>query len=426
MWLILLLFFASPLIAADARQAQIEEKRHHAILDAYTERKIQPVPWWEAPSILGSQVHARTAMADVGITIASSFVTDMLGNPVGGKARGFAYAGSMGLSMNIDFGQMCGWRGFNLFGSTVWRTGTNLSQRKIDNQFNVAQVFGSQTVKLNELYFLQTLYHDRLAFKAGRLNAGNDFFASPFYGQYVNNAFDGNPVSIFFNTAFSSYPNATWGAYFRALPFKWLLARFGVYNANTNIQKDKYHGTNFTFKNTNGLIWITEWSALVNQGENDHGMPGNYKLGFYYQTGTVNLMRGGTTRGDPSFYFLFDQMIYRKGGPKSEIGLTPFIAMIFVPKDRNRFPFFYTTGLVYQGPFPSRPDDSVSLGMVYGKYSTDLTTGQNFEAVLEFNYWVQINPWFTIIPDIQYVIHPKGLNTKNSFVIGTQINVILW
>ncbi len=151
----------------------------------------------------------------------------MLGNPAGGEARGFAYAGSYGLSVNIDL-TPAGWKGFDLFSSAVWRTGTNLSQRKIGNQFPVAQVFGSQTVKLNELYFCQTILNGNLVFKGGRLDAGNDFLASPLYGMFVNNAFDGNPISIFFNVPFTAYPNSTWGSYLFFKPFKRISAKFAL------------------------------------------------------------------------------------------------------------------------------------------------------------------------------------------------------
>jgi porin len=430
MFYFLFLFIASFLFASDNRTAQSQREVHRQLQEYFQQEKRED--WWNSPYMTGDWNGARATLAKVGITFASSFTTDSVGNPSGGRAQGFAYAGSYGLSINIDLTK-AGWTGFELFSSAVWRTGTSLTMRKIGNQFPVQQVFGSQTVKLNELYFIQTLCRSNLAFKAGRLDPCNDFLASPLYGQFVNNGFDGNPISIFFNVPITAYPNPTWGAYLFFKPFKRLSAKFAVYNANSDINKNKYHGVNFTFKSTNGVIWITEWCVLNNQAPGDHGMPGNYKVGYFFLTGDEPKFSGGKERGDPCFYILLDQMIYRRGGADSNQGLTPFISLVFQPKNRNLIPFFFDGGLVFRGPLSSRPKDVASVGYIYGKFSPDKARvdrqagkePQNFESVIEASYWAQINPWFYIMPDLQYIIHPKGLDIPNAFVIGAQIGLNL-
>lgn len=432
-WLFLLLI--SSLCASDGRVSQNARNRHETMQQYFQQEKEKRNPnnFWDRKYMLGDLGTARQEMAAAGVTIDSSFVTDMQGNPVGGKARGFGYVGSYGLSMNVDLTHI-GAKGLNFFTSACWRTGTNLSQRKIDNQFTVSQLYGSQTVKLDCLYLLQNLFDKRLIIKAGRVNAGDDFLCNPLYWQFVNNGFDGNPVSIFFNIPFTAYPNPTWGAMVEAKPWKRLSTKFAVYNANSKINQNKYHGINFTFSSTNGVVWITEWCVLANQEKNDRGMPGNYKVGAYYLTGSEKKFSGGSEKGDPGLYFLFDQMIYRHGGPESDRGLTPFISLIFQPKNRNLMPFFANGGLVYKGIIPSRPKDTASVGFIYGKYSSDLRDAQKklgeerqtAETVLELDYWVQINQWFYIMPDLQYIIRPKGLNTPNAFVIGVQIGIDQW
>lgn len=387
---------------------------------------------------------ARLYLQEHGVTICSSFVTDSMGNPAGGQARGFAYAGSFGFSLGVDFERAAGWTGFSFYSSVVWRTGTNLSRTKINNQFPVQQVYGSQTVKLNELYLQQALWSGAVTVKGGRLDAGNDFLASPLYAEFVNNAFDGNPVALFNNFAsFTAYPNSTWGAYLAISPIDQLLLKFAVYNANSQISLNKYHGVNFTFESTNGVIWMTEWAWLLNQNPTDQGLAGNYKVGFFYQTGNATRFDDGIVHGDYCYYFLFDQMIYRPNGPGTTQGLTPFIALLFTPKNRNKFPFFCTTGLVYKGLFPGRLRDTTNLGFAYGQYSSELAAAQraarnngligpfgnqpeSYEAILEFNHWFQVNDWFTFTPDVQYVFNPKGFGTiQNAFVIGAQIGIVL-
>lgn len=415
------------LAASDARFSQKQLQLHDQMSQYYQNEPTPALDWWHRPYLSGDWNQVRPRLSNLGVTVETSFTTDIVGNPYGGKARGISYAGSYGTSVRIDLEQMVGWKGGQIFSSATWRSGTSLSSKKIGNQFPVQQVYGSQTVKLNELYLRQQLFHDTLEIKAGRLDPCNDFLASPFYGQFVNNGFDGNPISIFFNVPITAYPNATWGAYLYYAPFKRLSTKWAVYNANSYIQKNKYHGINFTFNSTNGVIWITEWCLLVNQEAKDRGMQGNYKVGFFYMTGSKAKFSGGHQSGDPCLYFLFDQMIYRRGGAGSDQGLTPFVAVVLMPQNRNLFPFFLDAGLCYKGIIPSRPDDTASFGYIYGKYSPDQVQAdpQNFETIYELNYWIQWSPWLSVVPDVQYIVHPKGRDIPNALVIGAQISVVL-
>lgn len=393
----------------------------------------------ERGSLSGTWYGARQKLEDHGIDFNSSYVVDFNGNPVGGLHRGFANAASFECDLTFDFEKFAKAKGLNFFVSFVFRSGNNLSAEKIDNQFNVAQEFGGETYKLNEAYFRERLFDDRFTLKAGRLNAGNDFLSSPLYCQYVSNAFCGNPNTINFNVPFTPYPFATWGAYTDFKPVEPLLIKFGVYNNNPNIQENKYHGVNFTFHNTVGISLFTEWVYLNNQKKGTHGLPGNYKVGYYYITGKVARFEGGFQRGNYGYYFLADQSVYKK----SEQEIITFASFLFAPENRNLFPFFLEVGATYKGLVPSRKEDSISLGIAYGLYSSDMrhvqrqarsthTIGaygnrpQTFETVLEADYWLQLNKWFALTPDIQYVINPKGYGSiPNALVFGLEISVVL-
>ena len=325
------------------------------------------------------------------------------------------------------------------FTSFVYRFGTNLSAKSIGNQFNVAEVYGGESYRLNELYFRESLFDERFVFKAGRLNPGNDFIASPLYSVFVSNAFESNPVAIAINTTFSEDPFATWGSFLKFVPYQGLVFKFALYNNNADIFDNKYHGVNFTFSSTQGVMLISEWAYLVNQSKLSHGMPGNYKIGYYYVTGRVDKFAGGSQRGNYGYYLALDQMIYRIGNAKSERGISPFAAFLFAPKDRNEFPFFVAAGVVNKGIISSRKDDSFSLGIAYGAYSSEMRKAQGLakksgllapygrnpqtaETVIELNYWLQATKWVAITPDIQYVINPRGYGTiQNALVIGLQL-----
>ncbi|MCB1106803.1 MAG: carbohydrate porin [Chlamydiia bacterium] len=444
-WVIFSFLCFSSLYSADYWFSGTAAERHRKMVETLTPQSPE-LPWWDRSYLTGNWNGGRSKLANDGVTIGTSYVSDILGNPIGGKARGFAFAGSFGLDINIDIGKHTALKGLYLYTSVVGRTGTNLSADKIGNQYPVAQVYGGQNVRLNELYLKQVLFNEWLLMKGGRLNAGNDFLQSELYYKFVNNGFDGNPISVFFNGPFTAYPNATWGFYLQFRPYKRILAKVAAYIAQDDVSENKYHGFNWSLNGSDGTQLITEWSYQVNQLKEDCGYPGNYRAGaFYYTESKGDKFLGGHYHGNWGYYFLIDQMIFRVGDPKLKRGLTPFVAVLFAPKDRNLLPFYISSGLVYKGLFPSRPNDYTNLGFIYGKYSTDMKKAQeiarrthlmpvptfgnqpqNFESVVELNHWFQINPWLIIVPDIQYVINPRGLGTiKDALVVGAQISITL-
>ncbi len=440
----LLIFVTTTIYASQRPHGNLGrfEPQHH-ILNDYHETGWLPhtTPYCERQYLFESWNGWRKLLTEKGITVTSNYVADALGNPVGGETRGFAYTGSLALNTNIDFEKMCGICGSSAYVAFGWRAGKNL-RNKIGNQFPPAQVFGNQTVWLNQIYLQQTFYNGNILIKAGRIEAGDNFLQNPLFYNFVSNAFDGNPIGIFFNVVFSAYPNPQWGTYFQVNVSPTVIAKFAIYNANPDVSDESYHGCNFKVRRSDGAQFITEWTYLHNHGKFDCGLPGMYKTGLFYYSGKFNKFSNSETCGNHGYYFMLDQMVYREGGSESDQGLTPFATLLFAPKDRNTFPFFFSSGLVYKGLFPERCKDISSLGVAYGSYSSDLRevqritqqTGiplgfgdrpQNFEMVIDINHRYYLNKWSYIQPDLQYIINPKGFgDIDNALVIGAQFEII--
>src|SRR6202007_444054 len=109
-----------------------------------------------------------------------------------------------------------------------------------------------------------------------------------------------------------------------------------------------------------------------------------------------------------SVYGMFQQMVYRDGGPASQKGLTVWGKIAIAPKSSvNTMPYFVGAGLSYQGVISGRANDIASAGGVYGRlsrYIPDTTA----ETVIEANYQITLTRWLTITPDLQYIIRPSG------------------
>jgi porin len=369
----------------------------------------------------------RDRLSNGGFTPTMTYATDLLGNPIGGMQQGFRYTGDFGVDFKFDLDRLFGLKGLLLDISGSWRSGSNLSGREIGNTFTASNIFSGETVRLYAVALEQSFFDDRFDVRVGRFGAGDDFLASPLYTNFVNAAFNGNPGSVPLNIpSFAAYPIATWGLRAKALPIEQLSIMGGVYYSDAALARISAHGVDLSIRSEAGVFVVAEVGYLRHQGKGLTGLPGNFKLGGYYDSNAYqDLSNAGQSniRGNYGVYLLVDQMVYREGGPQSKQGLTPFATVTFAPSDRNTFPIFCSTGLVYQGLIPRRDSDITAFGLAYGRFSRNLND-QDFEMVLEWTYELALAPWLTLQPDMQYIIKPGGTgDIPNAFVLGVQIGI---
>ena len=102
-------------------------------------------------------------------------------------------------------------------------------------------------------------------------------------------------------------------------------------------------------------------------------------------------------------------------------------------------PFFANGGLVYQGFFSSRPNDTAAFGVAYGAFSRQLARSQRDArsagsgGVPSSTRSRSSSPissgrgaWLQVQPDLQYIINPGGTGKiPNAFVLGFQLALTL-
>jgi len=387
-----------------------------------------PLPWSHGRLLSGDWYGWRNTLNRRGITPYATYTTALLGNPVGGQRRGFAYSGDLDVGVAVDLERLWGLPGLVLTASGSWRSGRDLSAQAIGNIFTAAQTVGGTTIRLHNLHLEQSLLDDQLSLLFGRVGMGDEFLTSPLYENFVQTAFNGNVFGIDANLlSFTSYPDASWG--FRAkaeLNERWYVMG-GVYYSDDSLSENKTHGVDFSLRSSAGVTAIGQLGYRHNQRQASTGLPGNYAIGGYYDSGAFpdfSSPRQKETSGNYALYVMLDQTVYREGD--GEQGLIPFVTASFAPEqDRNTFPYFFATGLVYQGLFPGRDSDVAALGLAYGSFSKHLRN-QDFELVVELNYAIALTSWLTIQPAVQYIMNPAGLDdVSDAVVIGAQIIVNL-
>jgi porin len=397
------------------------------------------------------ETNLRQDWADAGVSFFGAYTAFFLGNVSGGLEQDFAYNHMLFFQLNFDLERLAGWHGGTIVWSWADNAGSDLSN-SIGNNFQVSTDYGPNTFMFNEFYLMQHLLDDRLSIKAGQLSALNDFMASPLYGYYSNLAFCGNPVAVSFNVPVTVMPVSSWGLHVKYAEPDWY-AQAAVYQVSDRLGKPAYHGLDYSIRSGDGTLFMAEagWTPTFFQRtaeplggkdakattpaetEAHPGYPGNYKIGGYFSNYSFSSFNSNANQPNMfGLYVLADQMVFQEPGSPDQ-GLYLWSAFTVSPQQSiAQMPYFLSGGIQYAGLLPHRDKDRSIFGVAYGRYSSDLGAQQvaqslpqeTYEMVFEWAYQIQVNPWLTVQPDVQYIVNPGATGTiQNAWVLGAIVSV---
>ena len=144
-----------------------------------------------------------------------------------------------------------------------------------------------------------------------------------------------------------------------------------------------------------------------------------------------------TNNGRWGVYAMADQAIYR---PEASANRGLRIGGLAGIGDRHtsQYGYLLAGGGLYQGTFPSRESDFVSFSVAYVRTNPRLTAFQQdrnvvapgpigiqkYESIAETDYNLQVAPWLSVRPNLQYIIDPGGTGRiPNVFVFGLYTGV---
>lgn len=406
----------------------------------------------------------RPLLARQGIDISFLYIGEAFGVLSGGVRRRASYEGRFEFSADTDLQKLIGWTGgrTHLTVFHIHNGGHNVAENTgaIADPSNIDAL---PTTRLFTAWFEQN-FHDRVSLRLGQLAADEEFIVSPTAGGLINGTFGwAGVLAANIANGGPAYPLATPGARVKANATESLSVLAAVFagdpagsNCADIAQRCNRHGTTFSF--SGGVLWMGEMQYAVNQSQQALGLPGVYKLGAWYAnadyghqhfgidgTGaTVSLGVDPTAdpirhRGNWGLYAVADQMVWRAG----DASLNLFARGGLSPADRNLISYYIDGGAGLTGLLPGRAKDVLTFGVAYAKISneaiaTDLdalaSRGppsfiRGKEIVFELSYTAQIAPWWTVQPDLQYIVFPggnvadphhPGVSVKNAFIAGAR------
>jgi porin len=381
----------------------------------------------QSPNIFGSWGQTRDELELKGISFAAAYTGQLAANPVGGKIpNGASWIGDWSVATFVDFQRLLGSPQRTYFTASFdLETGSiGLTPKYVDNFFPV-QVSNSSDphpqTKLVHLALGTQLFDNTAELVGGRIITGEDFAWVQRACSSLNQSICGNPFAGASNISFPTYPNAVWGTRFKVKPGDRWYAMAGAYLVYPDLGDPDLHGVEFGAPDGSGILAIGEAGFNLGRRAGKSGPPGTYKAGYYYDTETLtNLQTSADQRNTWGVYAMGEQMLYGEDDSYSN-GLWAWASLSYAPPDVNDITFMAAGGLSYIGPFPDRPNDTLSFIAAVGVFS-DYLSGQNAETLLELNYRAQILPAVFIQPDVQYIINPDGKSSiDDALVVGFAI-----
>ncbi|HEV2263871.1 MAG TPA: carbohydrate porin [Stellaceae bacterium] len=409
-----------------------------------------PTGLWERSNLLGDIGGLRPTLLNVGVTFNLQEIDEVLGNVIGGTHTGVDYDGLTTASLSLDTSKAFQWSGGTFDVSALQIHGRNLSTDNLATLQTASGIEASRTTRLWELWYQQAFLGGKADVKLGQQSVDQEFIVGQYGGLFVNtmmgwpmlpsaDLFGGGPA----------YPLSSPGVRLRVQPTDAMAVLAGVFddnppggpfNADPQLRGAEASGTKFNFGG--GALWIGELQYAANAspakgcGNLACGLPGTYKFGGWYDSGSfldqrfdsngVSLANPASNglarrhRGNFSVYGVIDQMVWRQpDGPRS-VGV--FARIMGAPADRNLIDASLNAGVSLKAPLPGRDNDTVGIGYGWAHVSGRATaldqdtahfTGAAFqvrsaEHFIEVTYQYQVAPWWQLQPDFQYVINPGG------------------
>ncbi|MEX3786392.1 carbohydrate porin [Paraburkholderia sp. BR14374] len=405
-----------------------------------------PTGFWERSNLLGDMGGLRTLLGDHGVTFNAQETSEVYGNFSGGISKGASYNGATQFGLSVDTDKAFGLKGGTFFVDALQIHGHGITAARLNALQAVSGVEAEATTRLWELWYQQAL-GDRFDVKIGQQSLDQEFIISQ-YGSTFANATFGWPVlaATDLPAGGPAYPLSSLGVRLRFKPSDSMTILGGIFDGNPapgNGDPQRLNASGTQFNLHNGVMMIGEVQYAINQppasgsGAAPTGLPGTYKLGFWYNnnhfadqhldTNGISLASPAsngvpaTHRGNFSMYAVADQMVWRPSADSPQsVGV--FTRVMGAPGDRNLLDFNVNAGVVLKAPFKGRDNDSVGLAVSYANVSSsasaldrDIATLQtpgypvrSAETVIEATYQYQVAPWWLLQGEFQYIFHPGG------------------
>jgi porin len=386
----------------------------------------------------------RARLVDRGIHFQAGYAGEMMANVAGGLRRGAIFAGLLELGLELRPDRMQLWENGWFRVTSLYPHGASVSRKYAGDILTASNIDAHDSFRLYELWYEHRFLADKFSLRLGQLTADDEFAFTEAGGTFLNSGF-GWPAFISGNVVNTgpAFFVAAPGLRLRYEPNEQFFIQGGIYDGDSfdspaGDARVNASGTRLHVSGEQGLFGMGEAGFGWHRGEEPKGLPGQFKVGAWLHTADFESHLGDGAPGrNFGFYATAEQMVWREADGQ---GLWAFARAGVAPRDRSFFEFTADFGIAGTGLLPGRDEDVAGVGFVHARISRDLRASErldaeingarydafsDYESVLEAFYSIQIRPWWTIQPDVQWIFHPGGSGAvADAVVLGVRTSIV--
>jgi len=421
-----------------------------------------------------------SALLERGIVLDFAYTSDFFSNRAGGLERRSVHLGVFDFMLTLNLEQFLRWKGAVLSADLVRMYGKNPSDYVGDCQ-GVCNIAAFNNWKFYEAWIQQNLWKNKLSFLLGIYDLNSEFDVIETAGLFVNGSHGMGPeFSQSGKNGAPTYPFPALGIRAKIKLMDAMTLRTAILDGVPG-DPDNPTNTIYRVRKDDGVLITSEIAIITGEEKLEYFPPiskrkqrRRHRAGFDFfrqlfrkyglskrnaVVQTIEVPVPNYTKiAFGGWYYTsdFDDIVERNisGNPVQRVGswgtyalgekvlwsdkdnpakaLRGFFRVGIADRHVNSIDGYTGSGLVYSGISQKHHHDQLGFAVAAAHLSRSFSragssTGivyDTWEIALECTYRIQINRWFFMQPDVQYIVNPGFVPSRNdAWVVGLRIEI---
>ena len=357
--------------------------------------------------------------ADVNaLTVSATYTGEQWRQASGGVATGTRYLDNLDITIDADAGRIAGLDGLQLFAYLLYNNGNSLNELTGAAQ-GVSNIEATEALRLYELWTQWNFGSGEQSLRVGLYDLNSEFDSIETAGLFINPSHGIGPdmsqtgqngPSIFPVTSLGARFSKSWGAW---------SAQLAVLDA---VPGDVEHPDRTTIR-----LGKDEGALIVGE-TNYRSSAARVGVGYWHYTSDFDQHDAGAAKDENSgVYAIVESPVFAA----ESAGMNVFVRIGAANGHINPVDRYLGLGAVYTMKSEAR-EHQIGVALAVAKFGEPFrrfaasagTAPEEHETIVEMTYRVNVSDWFTLQPDVQYILNPGADPALDSaWVIGLRFEV---
>lgn len=309
------------------------------------------------------------------------------------------------IDLTIEIRTDAFWSGGTAMIYLLSNTGTDPSTFVGDAQVS-SNIEAYDSQRLYEFWYNQVLADDKIEILVGLHDLNSEFYTNDCAGLFNNSSF-GIGADVASNAPISVFNLTAPGLRIKYTPRENISILGAIYDGDPGDPAKNDNGLSLDWDKDQGILSIIE-SQFIRNRSKDLELSDTFRFGFWHHSADfVGVNEAVPEIHDSNFG------VYTSIDLSFSNAFKTFFAGGIAKEDCSPVPFYVGTGINLIGFWDTRTDDILGIAI----NAANISEYDNWEVVLEASWYVHMTNYFSLKPDIQYIINPGGNPDSDSSIV---------